>query len=271
MKRAAAPQTAVASKHRRSHLTAMALAVLTCVAGDTMAADNRLYGGAGIGLGVGNSQLTGDFIRDRRSSMFQVGMDIESRNMLIVGYGSADTSRDEEQSELKLIAGGGWDRFKIGTGFLLTRAAAETSADSPFSYIVTDPSRLTHFDVTTVPIYVRFRPIVTQRATLAVDGYYGLFSRGEMTVPVKVVGIDGYLRTEPQKVSGTRGGAGIFLWQLDDQGKSAIRFEVRVDQAKMDRNSTSFQGDVFGYYSNVTVPEINIRNRTTMLSYIMRY
>lgn len=230
--------------------------------------DNEMQGGYGFGLGVGNSQTSGDFIQSRRVNIFSMGFDAEKKGVLFIFNGVADTNPRNETSSLTLILGGGWSHLKIGTGFITQKTSVPTTNMVQYPLITTDPNRLTHLSVTTVPIYLRLHPLITEHLILSVDGYYGLHTRGSMSVPVTALGMDATMDTETQRASDARGAGAAIIWRFGGGNRFGLKLESRTSKGSMDRNSTGFHGDVLGAFSAVTVPEISFLNRTTMLSLV---
>lgn len=228
-------------------------------------------GGINIGLGAGHGSVRGDFVKDTTKTMFQLGFDLENDRALLIGEGASDTDNNSDFSTLTFLAGGGYRYFKVGTGIIMQRAGIPTKTSLPGDFIVTDPTRLTQIDVSTIPLYFRVHPVLTQRFRFTLDGYYGLYTRGNMRVPVKALGAAAIMETQPQKTSGARGFGAIFLWQLGPSPQKSIRLEAREGIGEMDRHQTGFQGDIFGVYSTVTVPKIQLHNRSLILSYVMQY
>ncbi len=230
--------------------------------------DNEMLGGYGFGLGVGQSHTTGDFIQSRRVNVFSIGLDAEKKGVLFIFNGSADTNPNNETSSLSLILGGGWRYLKIGTGFITQKTSVPTTNMVQYPLITTDQGRLTHLSVTTVPLYLRLHPLITEHIVLSVDGYYGLHTRGSMSVPVTALGMNATMDTETQHADGARGAGASIIWRFGGSNRFGLKLENRVNEGHMDRNKTGFHGDVLGAFSAVTVPEISFRNRTTMLSFV---
>lgn len=221
-------------------------------------------GGYNVGVGAGRSTTTGDFVQRRSLTVFELGFDIESPSQLFVFTGQGDTDKRDEASAMTLLLGGGWPAFKLATGFITQDTSLPTVTPDPSLIVTTDPARLTKLSVTTIPIFARLHPILTERFVFTLEGYYGLYARGDMEVPVKAGGYDAVMETEYKRAGGTYGYGATALWRIG-QGLS-LRLAYRMGHARMDRTSTTFKGDVFGTYAGTTIPETEFRNRMLLLS-----
>lgn len=230
--------------------------------------NNEMLGGYGFGVGIGKSNTTGDFIQSRRVNVFSMGFDAEKKGVLFIFHGDADTNPDNETSSLSLILGSGWRNLKLGTGFITQKTSVPTTNMVQYPLITTDQSRLTHISVTTIPLYIRIHPLITEQFIFTIDGYYGLYTRGSMSVPVNALGMNATMDTETQQAHGARGVGSSVIWRFGSNHRFGIKLENRVSEGHMDRNKTGFHGDILGAFGAVTIPEISLRNRTTMLSFV---
>lgn len=199
--------------------------------------------------------------------MFGMGFDAEKKGVLFIFTGLADTHTDSEMSSLSLILGGGWRYLKLGTGLITQKSSVPTTNMVEHPLITTDSSRLTTISVTTIPVFLRLHPLITERLVLTVDGYYGLRTRGSTSIPVEALGMKATMDTETQHAGGARGIGSSAIWRLGSS-PFGLKLDYRVSEQHMDRNRTGFHGDVLGAFSAVTVPNIAFRNRTMMLSII---
>ncbi len=265
------PDMVMKLRHKPKAISALIVACSLFTASPSRACcnsdDDKMIGGYGFGLGVGQSQTTGDFIQGRRTSVFSMGFDAEKNGVLFMFTGLADTNSNSEMSSYSLILGGGWSYFKIGTGLINQKSSAPTTNMVEFPLIITDSSRLTTISVTTIPVFLRLHPLITDRLVLTVDGYYGLRTRGSTSIPVDALGMQATMDTDTKHAGGARGIGSSAAWRLGSS-RFGLKFEYRVSEQHMDRNTTGFQGDVLGAFSTVKVPDITYRNRTMMLSIV---
>lgn len=243
----------------------LALAALLLYAASADAAE-LLLGGYGIGLGRGSSDTKGDFIDSKKLDAFTMGFDVETDGFLFLFNGTADLDPDTKAASMSFVVAGGWRYLKIGTGFVTQESSVPTTAASPHPLFPTDTARPTQISVTAIPVYLRLHPWVSDNLVLSLDGYYGVYSRGSMEIPLAIGVGSAYLRTEPEKAGGTKGLLGMATWKTPGNNPFALRLSYGLGYARMDRQQTGVRDDPLGLTSGVDVPEISYRNTVAMLS-----
>jgi len=221
-----------------------------------------------LGAGVGTSTTRGDFIQDKTIDVVAINRDLENNSTFLILRGI--TATDNEASGLSILTGLGWRHFKFGTGLVRQTTTVPTANNIDFmGLFTTDTGKDTTVSVTTIPLYIRIRPIVTSTWLVILDGYYGLYSKGSMRVPIQAGGLDGYIDTEPQSAGGTKGVNAALAWRPSAISKWALRLDYTIGQGAMDRNLTHYQGDIFGLLGKAQVPDIQFTNRTAILSFAL--
>lgn len=254
-------------RDRRAGARGVALVIAVCLLGSTAAhADELLLGGYGLGLGRGTTESSGDYVDSKNLDAFSMGLDVETSRFLLLFNGTGDLDPNAKAAAMSFIIGGGWRYLKAGIGFVAQESSFPTTPESPHPMFPTDTDRLTQVSVTTVPVYMRIHPWVSDNLVLSLDGYYGLYSRGSLEIPLALGMGEPYLRTEPEKAGGAKGWVGMATWKIPGSHPFALRLSYGVGYASMDRQQTTIRDDPLGLTSPVEVPQISYKNTVAMLS-----
>ena len=223
----------------------------------------------GVGFGYGTSAIQGDYIKNYSGSVFGMGFNVETTHFLgIAESGSTTTSESDALKYMNFVLAAGWQRFKIGGGFLGNAASLPTDERlaSGSRNITVDYSRETELSVTVAAVFARLNLIKNRNLVIFFDGYYGLYSKGSLTLPIKILGaFDGYVSSEPQKQGGGYGGRFSVLWRLPWAKNLAMEATLRDSYIKMNPVTGPYEQDFFGVMGTATTPDISIRNRTVMV------
>lgn len=240
-----------------------------------IADDGFLGTGCAIGFGSGNTSTVGDISQQMRVGNFHLGIYSESNRWLFEFAGTADTGSEGRMSSFRMLLGGGWRHLKLSTGFWQQKSSMLTAPAIPIPQvgplITTDTSTPTQISVTTVPVHMRLSPLLSKNVGIHLDGYYGLHTRGSLRVPVNVAGLAGYFDTEPVRAGGARGYGLTMDWAASRgrYGSLVVQISSSVGFGDMDRGSASISNDVLGLMTPQNVPDVEFKNRITMLSLVI--
>lgn len=232
----------------------------------------ELWSAYNAGIGMGSSRLTGDFIRDQSGNTFEFGINVNQEYVLFRLL--ARTEMDNRFKGEDLIIGYGNRYIKIGTGLTAIQGTIPTRRNNDttindFNLIQGDSRYDTDVSVTTIPLLLSITPYHSNNFMFNIEGYYGLYSKGSMTIPIIVLGFDAYLQTEPQRQGGARGYSVSMTWRLNSIDKNlAVKLQYRYQQAHMNKQETRIQQDILGLFGTVTMPELDLEQETIMLSVV---
>lgn len=232
----------------------------------------ELWSAFNAGLGAGHATLAGDYIRDQKGTVVELGFNVNQENLLFRLLGRTEDDNRFKGSEF--ILGYGNRYFKIGTGLMGIQGTIPssekivTSVDG-FGIIQADKDRDTDVSVTTVPLLLSITPYHSDNFKLNIEGYYGLYSRGSMTIPVLAIGMQAYIHTEPVRQGGAKGVSASMTWGLRNIHKNlAVQLRYQYQEARMNRQKTTFQGDALGNLGSVNMPELDLKQETIMLTFV---
>ncbi len=227
----------------------------------------------GVGFGRGISSVRGDYIKDFTGQVFSMGFNVETEHFLgMVESGS--TTANDALKYMDFVLAFGWEYFKMGTGFMGIGVSLPTDERlaSGSRMVSIDYSRETTLSVTVAPIFARLYLWKSRNLGVFLDGYYGLASKGSMTLPTKVLGaFDAYISSEPQEQGGGYGGRFSILWRWPGSRHLAVELSLRDRYAKMNPVTGPYLYDIFGMLGTATTPDIEMRNRTAtiQLTFVM--
>jgi len=232
----------------------------------------ELWSGYTLGIGLGESHLAGDFKGDQSGTVHEFGFNLNQEDYLFRFL--ARTENDNQFKGTDLIFGYGNRYFKIGTGLMGKQGTIPTTDKTVTSInslgiITVDKTRDTDVSVTTIPLLLSITPYHSDNFMINLEGYYGLYSNGSMTIPVRVGGSKGYIHSEPQRQGGANGFSASMTWGLRKLHKNiAVQLSYRYQEAIMNKQQTSFKGDAFGNLGNVNMPDLYLKQETFMLSFV---
>lgn len=253
---------------RSATIVVMMTSATTALAGERM---TTAYG-LGLGLGLGTSQ--GDYTQTISGPMFGGGFDYHSERAMLA-FRSASTF-DNRSKNSDFMFGFGTPLIKAGIGFIGVATTVPTSPDQQINYsspflsalVSTDHARDTSVSVGNTSLYVRLTPVHTNRILFSVDAYYGLHATGGMDVPVRVLGHDAVLVTEPLRAGGAWGGGISMMRRIDSIPGLMWRFEYTYREARLDGEKASIEGDFIGAYGRVGAPDLHFTSQTALLSLV---
>lgn len=224
-----------------------------------------------FGIGQGTSNTQGDYTGSLSGNVFRMGIDYDIQNGLFLTNGLSSTKNDFKQMDL--IVGLGTKNIKLGTGFIGIQTSLPTNPHYLFDTsgtFATDNNKRIDLSVTTIPLYLRFKPYTSRNLNLVVDGYYGLYSRGSMTFPLFETGSGQYatVSSVPKEQGGAKGYSVALIWRLPHK-MSAIKLEYQHREATMVKKTSGIETDVFGLYGTVTTPEMTFQNSALLLNYVL--
>ncbi len=238
----------------------------------THGADEYVRSVFGVGAGIGTSTAHGDFLKDHSEHYFGFALELESDNWYFQFGGGSGTTPPPQATfkDQTLVAGVSWGRIILGLGFQGMETAGPTTAsvNLPFVHVAADLD--TTFSVTGLGLFTRLRPVMSHNFTINLDGFYALTTRGSMTVPVYVVGLPGYLNSEPQHQGGYVGYGAEILWRLPTHDQNiALKLSIHDTHAIMIPQTSGYMSDPFHVFGNVATPHLQFENRSAMLSVVL--
>ena len=238
----------------------------------SLSAQADLWSAYTLGIGTGQSQLTGDFNRDQSGTVHEFGFNLNQERYLFRLLGRTENDNQFKGSELIFAYGNRY--IKIGTGLMgiqgriPTTDATVTSINS-LGLIIADKTRDTDVSVTTLPLMLSITPYQSDNFMFNIAGYYGLYSKGSMTIPVRAGGAKAYIHSEPQRQGGAQGYHVSLTWGLRTLHKDiAVQLSYRYQVAKMNKQQTTFKGDAFGTLGTINMPDLDLKQETLMLSFV---
>lgn len=232
----------------------------------------ELWSAFNAGVGLGHATLNGDITRDQRGTVVELGFNVEQEDYLFRLVGRTEDDNRFKGSEF--IVGYGNRYFKIGTGLMGIQGSIPSTDTimtniNGYGLIRVDRNRDTDVSVTTLPLVLSITPYHSKNFKLNLEGYYGLYSRGSLTIPILALGQEAYIHTEPVRQGGAKGVSASMTWGLPSISHHlAVQLRYHYQQAKMNRQRTTFQGDALGNLGVINMPELNLTQETLMLSVI---
>ena len=123
----------------------------------------ELWSDFDAGVGTGHETLAGDYVRDQKGSVIELGFNVHQENLLFRLLGRTEDDYRFKGSDF--IVGYGNRYFKVGTGLMGIQGTIPssdkimTSVDG-FGLIQEDRNRDTDVSVTTVPYCYRLHPTI---------------------------------------------------------------------------------------------------------------
>lgn len=225
----------------------------------------------GVGIGFGSTDAKGDFLAQQKGGYFGFAIELESGSWYFKYGGGSSTEEPPQHTfkDLTLVAGASWKYLIVGLGFRGIETVGPTTADIRFPFVTVATDLDTTFSVTGFGVLTRIRPLMTRNFTINLDGFYAFTTRGSMTVPVEILGMPGYIHSEPQKQGGLYGYAAELLWRLPVESYPlALKLSYQYNHAIMNPTSSGYQGDIFHLFGTATTPALEFENRSTMLSIV---
>jgi len=233
-----------------------------------LAAGADLSGGFGVGIGPGETAIAGDYTRQLAGQLFDIGWDVDTDRMRFILRGG--TTTDNAFKHFDLVFGVGNRYAKVGLGWIWNASTIPTRSRTLGPWLLTDPGVDTQAAVSTVPVYVTLCPYRSDRSSILLGGYYGLYSAGDLQIPVKsAFGVRGYVQTEPKQGGGAYGARLATTWRLPTAHSWALRLEYRFERNILERGSAPILGDPFGLVPAVELPALTFEHRTLLLSLVL--
>jgi len=232
----------------------------------------ELWSAFNAGVGLGSISLNGDFVREQSGTIFELGFNVNQENYLFRLLGRSENTNKFKGSEFTMGYGNRY--IKIGTGLMGIQGTIPTTDKTityinSFGLIRADKSRDTDVSVTTVPLLVSITPYHSDKFMFNVEGYYGVYSRGSMTIPVLAIGQEAYIHTEPKTQGGALGYSASMTWGLGRLTKDlAVQIKYSYQEAKMNRQQTTFKGDALGNLGVINMPDLDLKQETLMLTFV---
>lgn len=235
-------------------------------------AEDLLVTAMGFGAGIGSGSISGDYMKSSTGLALGGGLDFDGNLFMLKAGGHTTVDNDSKSMDIALGMGNKW--IKVGLAYAMIGADVATSntpvavGGGPLVGIVnTDTSRDTSLQVDAFSPFVRLSPIRTKDSLVSMDFYYSLASSGEQKVPVRVLGLDGYLVTEPVKAGGAYGISLQAVHRI--KGSWAVFGRYGYDRAQLNGGNARVQGDILGSYNSVPIPDVSLRNQVFMIGVMM--
>lgn len=235
-------------------------------------ANETLVTTMGFGAGVGSGSISGDYVKSSRGVALGGGIDYDGDLFVLKANGFTTVDNDSKAMDFALGMGNKW--IKVGLAYNIVGADVATSnmpvavASGPLVGIVaTDTSRDTSLEVDALSPFIRITPIRTKNTLVSLDLHYSLAAAGKQKVPVKVLGLDGYLITEPVNAGGAYGINVQATHRI--KGSLAVFGRYSFNRAELDGGTAKVQGDILGSYNNVPIPDVSLTNQAFMLGVMM--
>jgi len=240
------------------------LIVLSCSTQPALAQNqSHLY----IGTGTGQSSTTGDVNRTFSGKALTMGLEFDrDKWVALVDTAAAE---DNRLNRVKLVGAYGNKYIKVGTGFIGGNSSIPTTPGTVARFYATASNEDTKVSASTIPLFLRFTPIKTKNFMFNVDGFYGLYSIGSMTIPVQTIipNRNAYLTTQSKKSGGVYGGSISMLYRFKkDMG---LRLSYTTQYGKMDAGSSRIENDPLGITTPVATPNLNFKNDLLLISFSM--
>ncbi len=228
---------------------------------------NEFYGAWQLGSGIGETTITGDHNRSVKETTYTTGLTLDRENWLFIFDGSS--ASDNRFKDLRLIGAYGNRYIKLGGGFIGVQSSIPTEPGTVAGFYVAATERDTDVSATTIPLFMRITPYRSNKFAMHLDAYYGLYSQGSMTIPIKtlVPGRIATISTEPQKTGGTYGGTLSLLYQSDND--IGIRLAYSQMYGKMDARTAKIDGDLLGLLPSIQTPSVKFVNRSLFISIVL--
>jgi len=215
------------------------------------------------GIGQGTATVRGDYVVDLSHTVVALGIDYESDKLLFTFDGHV--SQNDTFKQLRLLAGYGNRYIKLGTGLIGLQSSIPT-APGALWFFPFDTNRRTDVSATTVPLYLRLHPYVSEDIQVTIDGYYGLYTQGSLSIPMK---LGGKVSTEPKRSHGRYGYGASIQWRSSRWPRIGLKLGYSVDVGEMDAGSSVVSGDPFGLIPPLSMPALTLENRTVLLSVVI--
>lgn len=252
-------------------IAAVILTGLGSIAGQSHANDG-LTTAMSFGAGVGVGSISGDYVKSSRGVALGGGFDYDSDLFLLKAGGHTTVDNDSKAMDIALGIGNEW--FKAGFAYNVVAATVGT-VDMPVAVaagplvgiVATDTSRDTSLEVDAFSPFLRISPVRTANTLISMDLHYSLAATGRQKVPVKVLGLDGYLVTEPVKAGGIYGVTLQAVHRI--KGPWGIFGRYSHYRAELEGGTAKVQGDILGSYNNVPIPDVSLKNQALMVGVMM--
>ena len=232
----------------------------------------ELWSAFNLGIGMGRATLAGDIAREQNGTVVELGFNIEQEDYLFRLLGR--TEDDNRFKGAEFILGYGNRFFKIGTGLKGIQGSIPSTDNiitdiNGFGIIQADKNRDTDVSVTTIPLLFTFTPYHSDNFKMNIEGYYGIYSRGSMTIPVLALRQEAYIHTEPVRQGGAKGISASMTWGLGQIKKNlAVKLQYQYQEAVMNRQQTTFLGDSLGNLGIINMPSLTLTQETLMLTFV---
>lgn len=219
-----------------------------------------------IGTGMGQSTVTGDFSRTVESPLFETGINIENNNWMF--HFSGETASDNRYKGLKLFGGYGNPFIKIGTGFIGVQSSIPTTPGIIGGFYQKSTEEDTGISSTTIPLIVRITPYKSKAISFNLDGFYGLYSIGSTTIPIRTI-IPNETATISTNSSSTDNTYGLnATLQYSIHKKIKLRLNFKTEYGQLLAGESSIESDILGITQPVSIPGMKFNNRSISISLI---
>jgi hypothetical protein len=226
----------------------------------------------GLGIGLGLSNTTGDYIQSSSATALGMGMEYHGEQGLFIFRGVGTT--DNSSSNLDFVFGRGNRWYRAGLAFISVEAAVPVSENHAITshgisgVIATDPTRDVLVSVGNTALFLRLTPYNTRNTRIALDAYYGVHASGQEEIPIKVLNtFSGSLVTEPSSAGDTYGGFASWTHRVTKGGFVKIEYQWRT--AHLDGAQARIKSDSLNLLDPVRVPDLDITNKALMISWVL--
>lgn len=244
------------------------LILLSClIAAPALAKEAWLAPAYSLGAGLGATSIRGDYVRSTSDFAVGGGFDFHRENLFFLARGHTTVDNNGQAMDIALGLGNRW--IKAGLGYFMTGGEYGTASGpvavegAPLAGLVqADSRRESSMRFSTIAPYIRLTPIHTRDTLINLDAWYGLTTRGEQKIPVRVLGLDGHLLSEPVSAGGMKGASIQISRRLTDN--LAIFGALHWRSATQQGKSASIEGDVLGVYKRVGMPNMDFDHKAAM-------
>jgi len=219
-----------------------------------------------LGSGMGTSTVSGDFSRTIKSPFYELGMDYETDSWLF--HFSGESATDNRFKALRVFGGYGNEYIKVGTGLIGVQSSIPTTPGIIGGFYQKETSHDTAISSTSIPLIVRVTPFKSKKSKFMIEGFYGLYQRGSITVPIKVGSPNNpaFITSESKSSGNTFGLKTTFDYKFTKHLKLRLNFESEYGQ--LNKGQSPIVSDTLGVLPPINIPAVKFNNRSVSLSLI---